>query len=48
MDFDKHTSLSEGFQASGVIPPFWTPWYTIKAKEQRKNPTLTYKSATSD
>ena len=45
MDFDKHTLLSEGFQASHAISVFWTPRYTIKPKEQRENPTLTYKLA---
>ena len=45
MDFDKHTLLSEEFQASRAISLFWTPRYTIKAKEQRKSLTLTYKLA---
>lgn len=45
MDFVKYSLLSDGFQASDPISLFWTPKYTIKTKEQRKNLTLTYKVA---
>lgn len=44
MNLDKHTLLSDGFQAIGAIPSFWTPRYTWQKERNKERRQCKFKS----